>query len=339
MYEFQGRYSQAALLYDALHCLWRKNIEVTYRAAAVRVDLVQELLEHQDLAFGIPDASLSAGPADPQNDDSAESKILPLQKALRLLGEAEDMFVVAAGDLRYRKVVLNWLSTRLPRQRDIGERRYWLSWLRRDNTIQPLGLLRRSKRREYLKTVQVAREANSLLRFIIQSEIWSREAGAHTSAHDGVDSFDIDASVRSVLALIKKKRAGWLAHWEAACYFSRAAMAAGVTCPRNWRKIERRWRRYGSLGFPYAAGESRNWRECCEAMAIGEIGRVLRNPCNKLNPELLQTDPDMKRLHEALGNEMVRALIGPTPDHEPIQHQVPVRDDVAIRARLPIGGM
>jgi hypothetical protein len=101
MYEFQGRYSQAALLYDALHCLWRKNIEVTYRAAAVRVDLVQELLEHQDLAFGIPDASPSNGPADPQNDDSAESKILQLRKTLRLLGEAEDMFVVAAGDLRY----------------------------------------------------------------------------------------------------------------------------------------------------------------------------------------------------------------------------------------------
>ncbi len=353
MYEFQGRYSQAAMLYDALHGLWQKNIEVTYRAAAVRVDLVQDLLKDHGLTFIGGGANPSAsGPAEPQNDKSGESEIITLAEALRLLAEAEHMFVVTADDLRFRRLVLKWLSTRLPRQRDIGERRYWMSWLRRDNSGQPLGLLRRSKRREYLKTVQVAREANKLLRFVIQTQIRSRSASGQVSAQAGTDTFDIDASVRSVLALIKKKRAGWLAHWEAACYFSRAAMAADLASPRNWRKIERQWRRNGSLGFPAAAeSQSANWRACCEGIAIGEIGRVLRNPCNQLSPELLQTDPDMRRLHFALGNEMVRALIGSMPDHgppmgeepvrihEPASGPVPASGQEPVRGHVPVQGM
>ncbi len=341
MYEFQGRYSQATQLYDALHRLWQKNIEVAYRAAAVRVDLVQDLLKDHVLAFIGPGASPGAsGPAEPQNDKSGESEIITLAEALRLLAEADHLSVVTHDDLRFRRLVLQWLSTRLPRQRDIGERRYWMSWLRRDNSGQPLGLLRRSKRREYLKTVQVAREANKLLRFVIQTQIRSRAASSQINAQAGTDTFDIDASVRSVLALIKKKRAGWLAHWEAACYFSRAAMAADLASPRNWRKIERQWRRNGSLGFPATAGsQSANWRACCEGIAIGEIGRVLRNPCNQLNPELLQTDPDMKRLHFALGDEMVRALIGPMPDHGPPTGKEPVRGREPLRGHVPIQGM
>jgi hypothetical protein len=209
MYEFQGRYSQAALLYDALHCLWQKNIEVTYRAAAVRIDLAQDLLTDHGLAFIGPGASPSTpGTAKPQNDKSGESEIIALAEALRLLDEAEHRLVVTADDLRFRRLVLKWLTTRLPRQRDIGERRYWMSWLRRDNSDQPLGLLRRSKRREYLRTVQVAREANKLLRFVVQSQIQSRAASSQINAQTVPDTFDIDASVRSVFALIKKKRPG-----------------------------------------------------------------------------------------------------------------------------------
>lgn len=44
LYELQQRYREAAELYDALHSLWRQNIEVIYRAAAARMNRAHDLL-------------------------------------------------------------------------------------------------------------------------------------------------------------------------------------------------------------------------------------------------------------------------------------------------------
>ena len=175
-------------------------------------------------------------------------------------------------------------------------RRYWASWLRRDSFRQPLILLRRSKRYEYVNAIKVAILANEVLHLLLDGE--------------PNETFDIDRSIESLTKLIKRKRIGWLAHWTAACYFSRAAEAAELVTPRAWEKYERRFRAFGSpLSAP--AGSSTSWQECCEEMAIGEIGRVLRNPCNQLNPALFHTDPDMRRLHNAFKAGAVRVLIGP----------------------------
>ena len=92
--------------------------------------------------------------------------------------------------------------------------------------------------------------------------------------------------------------------------FSRAAAAADRAAPEDWRQYSEKFRELGSPVY-LGVDPPQNWQECCQEMAIGEIGRVLRNPCNQLNPQLFETDPDMKRLHEAFKGAAVRVLIGP----------------------------
>jgi hypothetical protein len=330
LHELQQHYGEAARLYDALHCLWRQNVEVIYRAAAARVNRAHELLAQRTApvpqpcgadAVSVPKprhggaaADGTAAPADSAADGTAapaDSAAGPADASaystgssppgeLRLTAEAEYLFALTKKNLKLGYMLWRWFKTWLPRRRDIGERRYWLSWLRADTYSQPLMLLRRSKRYEYLSAVKVAIEANRLLTALI----------GHRLDHP-VAPFDADASYSAVIRLIRRKRAGWLAHWTAACYFARAAQASTLLTPREgtWRKHEKRSRAQASLGVPPSTCP-RSWRRYCEDTAIAEIGRVLRNPCNQLNPELLHKDPDMRTLDDAFKASTVKILIG-----------------------------
>jgi tetratricopeptide (TPR) repeat protein len=283
LYEIEGRYGEATQLYDALQCLWKKNIEILYRSSVTRVNQAQELLCRQAAI------RCSDGP-------TVESRSSQIEQGLRLIEEAQCILIQARKDLQFLHVLRMWLQTWLPRRRDIGERKYWASWLRRDNFRQPLMLLRRSKRYEYVSAVKVGVLANEVLRFLLDENINGQ--------------FSIDKSIQSIFRLTRRKRIGWLAHWSAACYFSRLAEAAVLAVPASWPKYKSSVRKFGSPTAP-GTEEPRNWQQYCEMMAVGEIGRVLRNPCNQLNPQLLQTDPDMKRLHNAFKGTAVRVLIGP----------------------------
>ena len=302
LYELEGKYKDAAQLYDAVHCLWKKNIEILYRSAAARVNRAQELLAHHGKAAKRLAVDGQTGTSGPQMGSSASAGPALLHEGLQLIEEAQGILCQVRKDLRFWRVLWMWFKTLLPRRRDIGERRYWGAWLHRDDFRQPLMLLRRSKRHEYVSAVKATRKANEMLAFLIESE-----------DRPQTPELDVERSFKSVNRLIRKKRIGWLAHWTAACYFSCAAEAADLAAPKNWRKYERRSRKRGSLGFPMGR-KIESWQEYCEEMAIGEIGRVLRNPCNQLNPELLRKDPDMKRLHKALKGAQVRVLIDPLPD-------------------------
>lgn len=283
LYELQKEYDEARKIYDALHCLWKQNIELTFRAATVRVNLVHQLV------------SLRAKAESAADSPGTQSEINILNEAAILLKEATK-------DLRFAYILGRWLRARLPRRRDIGERRYWLSWLRRDAFRQPLVLLRRSRRYEYLNAVKVSRLADEILRNLVENKKVARS--------------DADDSFRAVTRIIRKKRVGWLAHWLAACYFSRAAQAADLMEPdqKLWERLGRKSTLSLSLD-----PQPDNYRALCEVMAIGEIGRVFRNPCNQLNPELLYNDPDMIPLHNVFKGGMVKVLIGPvrweTPPH------------------------
>lgn len=303
LYELQQRYREAADLYDALHSLWRQNIEVIYRAAAARVNRAHDLLAQRPRparpprsaeVIGVPAPRQGTAPAGPPGS----AVVTP--EELRLTDEADRFFALAKRNLGLPYMLWRCCKTWLPRRRDIGERRYWLSWLRRDTYSQPLMLLRRSKRYEYLCAVNIAIEANRLLAALIGDRLGYQVA-----------PFDMDESFTAVIRLIKRKRAGWLAHWTAACYFARAAQAATLISPpeSSWRKYEKRSRHQPTLGLPGSA-YPRDWRRYCEDTAIGEIGRVIRNPCNQLNPELLRDDPDMKPLSEAFRASTVAVLLG-----------------------------
>lgn len=275
LYELQEEYDEARKIYDALHCLWKQNIELTFRAATTRVNLVHQLFSRR----------VNGGDSEPPP---------ATQKELEMLREAAILLDEATRDLRFRHVLGRWIRTWLPRRRDIGERRYWLSWLRRDTFRQPLMLLRRSRRYEYLSAVKVSGLSDSLLKFLIENK--------------EVDRADANKSFKAITRIIKKKRVGWLAHWAAACYFSRAAQAAHLMKPD--RQLWLRLGRSSTLSFGMGP-EPENFRDLCQLMAIGEIGRVFRNPCNQLNPELLYNDPDMIPLHDAFKGGMVKVLIGP----------------------------
>jgi tetratricopeptide (TPR) repeat protein len=302
LYELQQRYREAAGLYDALHSLWRQNVEVIYRAAAARINRAHDLLAqraqrarppHSAKLIGVPQPRQGAAPA------GAPGSAAGQPEELRLTGEADRFLELTKQNLGLPFMLWRWFKTWLPRRRDIGERRYWLSWLRRDTYSQPLMLLRRSKRYEYLCAVNVAIEANRLLTALIGDQLGYPVA-----------PFDMDKSFTAVIRLVKRKRAGWLAHWTAACYFARAAQAATLISPQesSWRKYERRSRHQPTLGLP-GNDHPRGWRRYCEDTAIGEIGRVIRNPCNQLNPELLHNDPDMKPLSDAFQASTVAVLL------------------------------
>lgn len=301
LYELEQRYAEATRLYDALHCLWRQNVEIIYRAAAARVNQAHELLAQRAVrqpqpagVIGVPRPRQAGTLGGPPPVPVAG----PLPEELRLTAEAGYFFALTRRRLRVSYLLWRWGRTWLPRRRDLGERRYWLAWLRRDGYSQPLMLLRRSKRYEYLSAVKVAIEANRLLTALAGDRLGYQVA-----------PFDMDASFRAVIRLIRHRRAGWLAHWTAACYFARAAQASALLSPREhtWRRHERRSRGQAPLAAPPGP---RGWRRYCEDTAIAEIGRVIRNPCNQLNPDLLHRDPDMKPLAEAFAASTVGVLIG-----------------------------
>jgi len=328
LYELEENYDKAALIYDALHCLWKQNIEVAYRAAAARVNRAHQLFEErtrssfdagyfpEELAHAT--GKHKAGIAGEENTTRAGRPPPVKHRELELIGDAQRYLEKVNKDLRYAHVFWRWLKTWLPRRRDIGERRYWASWLRRDTFRQPLMLLRRSKRYEYLCAVKIALEANRLLEFLIRSKL-----------DKGSAAFNVSSSFGAVSRLIRKKRIGWLANWTAACYFSRAAQSAEVKSPPEslWRKQESKVRMKWSVGL-LAGAKAESWRQFCEEMAIGEIGRVLRNPCHQLNIELLTKDPDMKPLRDALKAGVVSVLIGPIGAIDPTLPQASERRGV-----------
>jgi tetratricopeptide (TPR) repeat protein len=293
LYELQKEYDEARKIYDALHCLWKQNIELTFRAATVRVNLVHQLVSLR---------AKGASPADP----------LDTEDELKILDEASTLLQEATKDLKFMHVLRRWLRARLPRRRDIGERRYWLSWLRRDTFRQPLVLLRRSRRYEYLNAVKVSRLADEILNHLVKNAKVARS--------------DADKSFKAVTRIIRKKRVGWLAHWLAACYFSRAAQAADLMEPDS--KLWVRLGKKSTLSLSLDP-QPNSYRDLCEVMAIGEIGRVFRNPCNQLNPELLYNDPDMIPLHDVFKGGMVKVLIGPVSWETPASAGVglPERSD------------
>ena len=89
LYELQGRYDDAVTLYDALHCLWRQNIEVMYRAAAARVNRAHVLLAQRGEQF----------------DQSADTEMA------ELLEEADRFFAATERCLHSRHVLWRWFRT------------------------------------------------------------------------------------------------------------------------------------------------------------------------------------------------------------------------------------
>jgi hypothetical protein len=279
LHEGIGEFRKAATTYNAASCLWRQNIDMTYRLSAATINYV---LTRPDL---------------------------PPLTARRLILQANQALKGAQRRIAPWHLLKRVARTIHPRWRDPGERRYWYAWLRPDPYRSPLKLLRRSKGHEYRAALTVANSSNAIL-------LYTAAGGAHCPK-------DPDPAVlwRIITQVVDKKRSGWLAHWSAACFFSRAMELPIEHQPEEylWRSDARRVSRASLSRFKLAFDDLEidqsepDWQRYCSERAIAELGRVVRNPCNQLDRQLLEKDPDMQRLRKASGQHVgVLAGLGGT---------------------------
>lgn len=220
-----------------------------------------------------------------------------------LVTGANDSLRRAARALRRRSIIRSYVRTFLPSNRDYGERAYWRSWFRPERYRRHLRFLRRSRRHEYRAALLIAIESNELL-------LWNKTKRECTT------EFEADAlrSWRLVVKTSSKRRAGWLAHWTAACYFSRLTEIRAEVRPARFLWLADRQRVLvptRAVGVRRGGPESSvTWTDYCEERAVAEIGRVVRNPCSQFDARRLQTDPDMTRLQRAFKAQRVAMLAG-----------------------------
>lgn len=271
LHEIRAEFGKARQTYDAAGCIWRQNIDLTYRSAAARVNL------------------------------ALTNPKLHVDEKIKIVREANESLLRARRRLSASFVWRRVLRSLRPRRRDVGERRYWYSWLRPDSCRRALRLLRRSKGHEYRCALVVSRQANRLSLWKLGADLKDCEAG-------------FLMSWQLVLKIVAKPRSGWLAHWSAAYFFSRAMEIPEDCRPTqelwlsDWKKVETSM---ASRGLPLDSRHSANDRKAyCTERAIGELSRVVRNPCNQLDRRLLLTDPDMIRLMEVAEDDPFLALLG-----------------------------
>jgi hypothetical protein len=71
---------------------------------------------------------------------------------------------------------------------------------------------------------------------------------------------------------------GWLASYNAACFFSLASELDKKQLPENFKD------------------PLEDWKEDCTRAAIRELGILVRHPRHGLEPDWLRTDPDLEPL-------------------------------------------
>jgi hypothetical protein len=270
LHESNAEFRKAATAYNAASCLWRQNIDIAYRLSAATINYVL-----------------------------TQSELQPLT-ARRLILEANQALSSAQSRIAPWYLLKRVARTLHPRWRDPGERRYWYAWLRPDPYRSPLKLLRRSKGHEYRAALTVAAASNAILLYTVAG-------GAH-SPRDPRPA----ALWRTITKVVDKKRSGWLAHWSAACFFSRAMELPIEQQPKRrvWRSDARRVSEGSLSRFKLAFDNleadrpDHDWRTYCSERAIAELGRVVRNPCNQLDRQLLEKDPDMQRLRNETGQHV-----------------------------------
>jgi tetratricopeptide (TPR) repeat protein len=87
-----------------------------------------------------------------------------------------------------------------------------------------------------------------------------------------------------------RKRIGWLAHYNAACFYSLALLLEENRLP---------------FGYEIEA-----WKTDCTRAAIRELGHVRRDPLNRLEPEWYRSDPELRPLTDRVKGTRWAKLVG-----------------------------
>jgi tetratricopeptide (TPR) repeat protein len=278
--ELTHRYAEAVELYDKCRTLWPEHIETGYRLSNARKN-APDRVSHDELLDHLG--------------------MLKAQLALGSLAKA-------------------WLLTFRPWRWNPGERHYWRSWLQ----LRLPG--RVTKRKTYLHAVAIGELLAELA--CVLNEHAGCPCGGETKAlmdrlageilrKNGAPSLPrlLHPELRAPAAIDHDPRwhspaiggvsrihayhrrqhrgdIGWLALFNAACFFSLAIKLAPDKLPE---------------GF---SGTPRDWCDDCARAAIRELGVLVRNPRHALEPDWLRTDPDLAPLRESPTGEAWASFVG-----------------------------
>ena len=283
--ELTGARTEAVALYRKCCTLWPEHIEVLYRLSTSYKEV--------------------AGGAD------LDEILAPMREVRRQLSR--------------RRLWRAWLRTWRPGRWNPGERRYWRSWI----SLRPWD--RSGKRSSYLRAVAIA-ELVAELSFVVPQRNGAgvRHGSGTPRARDGQEKVT-DLLDRLAALLLSRDRApaaerllrprsagppspvttdparlpayqgrhyrrratGWLATFNAACFFSQAIWLPPQYLPDGFTAEE--------------------WRHCCAQASIHELGLIHRDPRNTLDPNWIARDPDLEPLRQtSLGKDWM-AFIGLRP--------------------------
>jgi hypothetical protein len=280
--ELTGAHAEAVALYQKCCRLWPEHIEVQYRLAT----------SYKEVTGGAAFRDIVA----------------PVHMVRR--------------QLSYRRLWHAWLRTWHPGHWNPGERSYWRSWIR----LRPWD--RVSKRTSYLRAVAVA-ELVLKLSFLIPQRNGGDDPGLPPAA-DGKGK--VQALLAGLAALLlrpgslpaaerllrphgdelqtraaadpahipayegahyRRRATGWLATFNAACFFSLAIWLPPRYLPDSFTPEE--------------------WRRCCAQASIHELGLIHRDPRNTLDPNWIARDPDLEPLRQTVIGRSWMAFIGLRP--------------------------
>jgi tetratricopeptide (TPR) repeat protein len=261
LYEFKHEYSKAAALYEKCLTLWPEHIETAYRLGNA----------HKNVP----------NPPDP---DFLVARLSDIKDRLQL-----------------RNLARYWRQSCKPGHWNPGERRYWRSWVR----IPLPGRI--SRRSEFINAVAVAEilarlaplsadhsDANAPvvteLMSLLAKEILPDGAASpvvrllhpersadqkegHSAAWDAENAGLARIPVSQ--HRYHRPKIGWLALYNAACFFSLAIRLDPRELPD---------------------GFDGTWADDCARAAIRELGVLVRSPLNALDPDWFGKDPDLEPL-------------------------------------------
>jgi hypothetical protein len=186
----------------------------------------------------------------------------------RAYGNATGALTTIRESLRLRSLARRWMLAALPGRRNAGERRYWSDWLRSWGAKRTGTFRRRSKRRDFLCAVRLAEHVVPL------AEAVQRQGLRHEQGRD--DDPPLAERLAAVRRELSRKRIGWMAHYNGACFHSLCAQLPPE--------------RFGS------GEDARRWRSTHVDLALGELASVVRDPFNRLDPQWMLVDPDLAGL-------------------------------------------
>lgn len=186
--------------------------------------------------------------------------------------------------LKLRALIRQYVRAWLPNRRNSGERAYWLSWLQPWRS-EHIGLLtRRTKRRDFSYAINVA------IHIVAIVEHTQATRPISPSKSYSTKSVSPQQHLTAVQRLLSRKRIGWLAHYNGACFYSLCSQLDPSYFSCDLTDDE--------------------WKQHHIDRALEELASILRDPLNELDPAWVLIDPDMEGLRDSATANHWAAFLG-----------------------------